>query len=176
MSDLNDLGAAFWEFSVSVYGQPGVREECLRLQDGHGVDVNVLLFCAWAGSQLGIELTPGHVNAAQEAAGPWNVQIVQALRGARRALKAFDAAPRPAMPEFKAALAALELQGERFEQQLLCDWLLREGICTQLRDVDRVSCTESNVLSLLEPTQALPAASAPFLVGAATNHQRRGKS
>ena len=41
----------FWQFSGAVYAHPGVAEACLDLQDRHGLDVNLLLFCAWAGVQ-----------------------------------------------------------------------------------------------------------------------------
>ena len=42
-----DDHTAFWNFSIVIYGQPGVREACLRLQDKAGLDVNVLLYCLW---------------------------------------------------------------------------------------------------------------------------------
>ena len=41
------LDNAFWKFSLAVYAAPGVPEECLAVQERYGVDVNVLLFCAW---------------------------------------------------------------------------------------------------------------------------------
>ncbi|HEY9550471.1 MAG TPA: TIGR02444 family protein, partial [Kiloniellaceae bacterium] len=40
----------FWQFSGAVYARRGVAEACLALQQRHGLDVNLLLFCAWAGS------------------------------------------------------------------------------------------------------------------------------
>ena len=32
----------FWRFSVKFYGEPGVAQACIDLQDQVGVDVNVL--------------------------------------------------------------------------------------------------------------------------------------
>ncbi|MBO1256846.1 TIGR02444 family protein [Alteromonas sp. 5E99-2] len=37
----------FWSFSLQVYSQPQVSEHCLYLQDNHGCNVNLLLFCCW---------------------------------------------------------------------------------------------------------------------------------
>jgi uncharacterized protein (TIGR02444 family) len=38
-----------WSFSLAVYSDGSVQQECLNLQDQYGIDVNVLLFCAYAG-------------------------------------------------------------------------------------------------------------------------------
>jgi hypothetical protein len=40
----------FWEYSLSHYVREGVADACLALQDGHGLDVNMLLYGAWLGS------------------------------------------------------------------------------------------------------------------------------
>ena len=44
-------GSPFWRFSLATYRKPGVADACLALQDGCGVDVNVLLFVTWLGTQ-----------------------------------------------------------------------------------------------------------------------------
>ena len=62
----NDDGR-FWAFSLDVYGRPGVAPACLALQDRHGLDVNLLLFCCWAASQ-GVTLDQRTLAAAEEAA------------------------------------------------------------------------------------------------------------
>jgi uncharacterized protein (TIGR02444 family) len=33
-----------------VYDNPAVRRQCLRLKDEYGIDVNLLLFCAFVGA------------------------------------------------------------------------------------------------------------------------------
>src|SRR6202000_1576818 len=47
----------FWTFSLAVYADPAVQRECLALQDDHGVDVNLLLFCAFVGAVHGVALS-----------------------------------------------------------------------------------------------------------------------
>ena len=45
-----------WEFSLKLYSEPGVAASCLSLQNQHGFDVNLVLFCIWYGFRHG-ELT-----------------------------------------------------------------------------------------------------------------------
>ena len=48
---MNDTSSSnetpFWRFSLHFYRQPGVSDACIALQDGCGVDVNLLLFLLW---------------------------------------------------------------------------------------------------------------------------------
>lgn len=41
----------FWEYSLAVYSKPGVAQNCLKLQDNHGLNVNLLLLCHWLVTQ-----------------------------------------------------------------------------------------------------------------------------
>lgn len=38
----------FWNFSLTLYAQPGVMENCLMLQDDFHLNVNMILFCCFA--------------------------------------------------------------------------------------------------------------------------------
>ena len=44
MNDTPTATTPFWRFSLTYYGQPGVSDACIALQDGCGVDVNLLLY------------------------------------------------------------------------------------------------------------------------------------
>jgi uncharacterized protein (TIGR02444 family) len=109
----------FWRFSLAVYGKPGVADECLALQRRLGTDVNVLLFCAWAGAARGALLSGGDVAEIAELAQPWHDAVVRPLRAVRNGVKA--------MPEFEHAevqmlrkeILAAELHAEQVEQALL---------------------------------------------------------
>jgi len=39
--------ASFWQFSLAFYQQPEVKTLCLKLQDDHAMNVNILLFLLW---------------------------------------------------------------------------------------------------------------------------------
>jgi uncharacterized protein (TIGR02444 family) len=115
----------FWNFSVEIYAEEGVDSECLALQDQHGVDVNVLLFCAYLGAR-GIELLPREIGMIIAVVRPWHEMIVKPLRGTRRVCKSFIAAPsfpaRKSAASLRAKIKALELVAEGIEQALLEDW------------------------------------------------------
>jgi uncharacterized protein (TIGR02444 family) len=121
----------FWDFSLAVYGRPGVADACLALQDRHGLDVNLLLLSCWAGSQ-GRALDTAALSRLMAAAAGWQREVVRPLRGVRHWLKAqaADAAnPAPAADAsgpaaaLRAAVKAQELEAERIEQLLLFEAL-----------------------------------------------------
>jgi uncharacterized protein (TIGR02444 family) len=115
----------FWSFSLSVYGQADVRQECLELQDRHGLDVNMLLFCAFVGAVHGAILPERDLTELLAAVGDWHDGVVRALRNARRALKRFagDRAPIGASAAaLRTSVKAAELEAERIEQAMLEDW------------------------------------------------------
>ena len=47
---MTEPSSRFWSFSLAVYSDTAVQAECLDLQDRHGIDVNLLLFCAYVGA------------------------------------------------------------------------------------------------------------------------------
>src|SRR5262245_56379871 len=109
---------SFWRFSLDVYAAPGVEAECLALQATHDVDVNLLLFCAWAGAQERWRLGAADVDRLSEAVRAWRETVVKPLRSARRAIKTL----RPqntAARNLRSRIAADELEAERIEQAML---------------------------------------------------------
>ncbi len=112
--------SAFWVFSQDHYGRPGVAEACLALQDRRGLDVNILLFCCWAGLR-GQALTAGELGERIDALRPWQAHVVQPLRAARRWLKGQQTAPAQAAEALRQAIKAQELEAERLEQLILAE-------------------------------------------------------
>lgn len=115
----------FWDFSLAVYGREGVAQACVALQDRRGLDVNLLLFCCWAGSR-GRRLDPADLKGLDAAVRPWREAVVRPLRGIRRWLKTQAAAPTaPGAPAhgLREKIKADELQAEAAEQALLAQTL-----------------------------------------------------
>ncbi|MEQ9608432.1 MAG: TIGR02444 family protein [Kiloniellaceae bacterium] len=108
----------FWQFSGTLYARPGVAEACLELQDRHGLDVNLLLFCAWAGVQ-GRSFDGGDIGLLRSASRPWHDNVVAPLRAARRWLKQQTAVPDDLGETFREEVKVLELQAEMLEQLVL---------------------------------------------------------
>ncbi|MGF1629801.1 MAG: TIGR02444 family protein [Kiloniellaceae bacterium] len=108
----------FWQFSGTVYARRGVAEACLALQERHRLDVNLLLFCAWAGSN-GRRLDGGDLGQLRSMARPWHEEVVAPLRAARRWLKQQTSVPEDLGEAFREEVKALELQAEMLEQLML---------------------------------------------------------
>lgn len=117
MSESSD--SAFWRFSLSLYGRPGVPEACLRLQDECGVDVNVMLYLLYLAS-LGRLIDSDDVDHIESLAAPWREDIVRPLRCVRRRLKQ----PPPhfmtaASESLRSEVKRVELEAERLLQVAL---------------------------------------------------------
>ncbi len=103
----------FWDFSLALYARPGIAPACLTLQDSHGQDVNLLLFCCWVGEPL----TAAALAEADALVAPWRTQVVQPLRAVRRWLKTRD-------EPLRQAVAAQELAAEQRQQAMLHAWAM----------------------------------------------------
>jgi len=76
-----------WDFALVVYRRDGVAEACLALQESHGVDVNVLLFCCWLGESGRGALAPEEMADALALVDRWHQDVVRRLRAVRTGLK-----------------------------------------------------------------------------------------
>ena len=72
----------FWDFSLAVWGRAAVEPACLALQARHGIDINILLFCGWAGRR-GRALDAADLGRLIDAARPWREAAVLPLRALR---------------------------------------------------------------------------------------------
>jgi uncharacterized protein (TIGR02444 family) len=108
-----------WTWSLRIYARDGFAPAALRLQDRAGLDVNLLLWCLWAGVVRRTDVGAAGVAAAAAAAGRWQAEVVRPLRAVRRALKGYPH-PDPALAAaLRERVAAEELAAERGEQALL---------------------------------------------------------
>jgi uncharacterized protein (TIGR02444 family) len=130
-SDGPTLDTPLWAFSLAVYAADGVAAECLDVQERFGVDVNLLLFAAYAGAVDGVQLDTQDIAAAAGVTSAWHNNIVRALRTARRALKPAtldNASPsRAAAAELRMHVKRAELDSEKIEQTMLWSWWRRSA-------------------------------------------------
>lgn len=111
-----------WDFSLAVYRRPGVADACLRLQDRHGVDVNVLLCFCWLTVAEGIDLAETEMRDIVQATEEWRDGVVRPLREVRRRMKpGFDGMPGAAVEALRNGVKRLEIESERLEQNFLFD-------------------------------------------------------
>jgi uncharacterized protein (TIGR02444 family) len=113
---MSDAAAEFWRFSLALYASPDVAPACIVLQDQHGIDVNVALFCCWLGANGHGRLSKAALEAADRAVAPWRHDVVERLREARRAIKA---AAVPGSENLYTKAKAVELEAERTLQSIL---------------------------------------------------------
>ncbi len=111
----------FWSFATAVYKLDGVAETCLALQDKHGVDVVMLLFCLWTALGRG-GCDQGLLSRTADFSRDWNLQVVQPLRAARRWLKTTEGD----YGELREAIKADELAAEKCQIEKL-EALAKEG-------------------------------------------------
>jgi uncharacterized protein (TIGR02444 family) len=124
-----EQGSPFWRFSLRFYRQPGVADACIALQDGCGVDVNVLLFFLWLATARRC-VSPGVARAVDATAARWRDDVVAPLRAIRRKLKDGSAlVGRGAAEHFRTKIKAIELESERLEQEAL--FALADGLATE---------------------------------------------
>lgn len=112
----------FWQYSVAFYREPGIAEACLKLQNQHGFDVNLVLFCLWHGLYRGL-LPISLLRQVLDFSQHWRTLGVQPLRDARTNMKQdsrlqslSSAADIDALRE---SIKALELKAEQIQQQEL---------------------------------------------------------
>jgi uncharacterized protein (TIGR02444 family) len=153
----------FWRFSLAVYRPADVAAECVALQEAIGLDVNLLLFCAWLGTRSAV-LSRSDIEAASRVVAAWHNSVVRPLRSVRRHIKkqygdAFEA--------LRSRVKDDELQAEQVEQALLFSYA--QGIQISSGGPDRRDAVAQNVnayISML-PGAARPGLGAPLLVSAA---------
>jgi uncharacterized protein (TIGR02444 family) len=100
-----------------------VAAACVALQDRYGLDVNVLLFAAYAAAHHR-EVTAEHLADARGLVDEWHRAVVQPLRGVRRLLKSGPApAPSAATDAVRKAVNEAELDAELIELDMLDGWM-----------------------------------------------------
>jgi uncharacterized protein (TIGR02444 family) len=151
----------FWRFSLAVYGQPGVAEECLGLQDKFGLNINLLLFCAWLGRR-GIVLTREDLEGASRSIASWHDHVVRPLRGARRQMKLHH----EDVSALRTQVLRVEIEAEQVEQATLFEYArsIAPGGAG-----DAVAHNVNEYLAMVSSAAADPGA--PVLIGTA-RHQK----
>jgi uncharacterized protein (TIGR02444 family) len=154
-----EQGSPFWRFSLRFYRRPGVADACIALQDGCGVDVNILLFFLWlATARRRVSVTTAQEVCAK--AGAWRDDVVVPLRTLRRRLKEGSSlVERGAAELFRTRIKAIELESERLQQESM--FALAAGLATE--NASTVDAAARANVAVYE--QALASTLAPGAVG-----------
>ncbi|MDP6406934.1 MAG: TIGR02444 family protein [Alphaproteobacteria bacterium] len=120
----HELADDFWQFSLRLYGSPGIEAASLELQDRFGLNVNMVLYCCWAGS-LGIELDSASLSRLVTGSERWQQAVVRPLREVRRGLKdmEIEGISKEARETVRNIVKSAELRAEKQEQFMLAGLL-----------------------------------------------------
>lgn len=133
----------FWTFSLKIYASAEVQKACLDLQDGSGVDVNVLLYMLWLGAR-GRRLSVADARMVLDAVEDWRAGVVVPLRTARRNLKSPPVAIEAKGAEsLRNMVKKLELEAERLQQSALHALQLPASMGQP--EADRAAAARANV-------------------------------
>ena len=119
MTDTENAITPFWRFSLNFYRQTGVSDACIALQDGCGIDVNLLLFLFWLASESR-QLSPDDVKKLDDQVRSWRELTIIPIRDTRRKLKGAATLVGPGKQEaFRNKVKAVELEAEQLQQEAL---------------------------------------------------------
>lgn len=112
----------FWDFSLEVYMAPGVGKACIELQERHGLDVNLLLFCVWAGASGRGVLDDRGMEAATSSVRVWHDAVVRPLRAVRTRMKGgLPRASAELAESLRRRIQKIEIDCEHAEQLMVAD-------------------------------------------------------
>lgn len=151
----------FWRFSLAAYARPGVAEACLALQDDHGFDVNLILFCCWLAEDRSAELSDAELRLLLAQISPVNAEAVWPLRRARKWLKAAavgDGSEAIQARRVRRLVKTAELEAERLAQHCLVTTPAAVGVPGERDAVEAASrnlMRYARVLAALEAQELL---------------------
>ena len=100
---------ALWDWTLKAYGQAGVAEACLVLQDTHRQNTSLLLWSVWAEAADSALLI-----RAADVARRWEALALTPIREVRRALKpSFPDIDGSQREDLREDVKAVELRAER---------------------------------------------------------------
>jgi uncharacterized protein (TIGR02444 family) len=155
----------FWRFSLKFYRQPAVSEACIALQDGFGVDVNLLLFLLWLASD-DRQLAAEEVRMLDDNVRDWRNLTIVPIRDVRRKLKGAATLVDPGTQEaFRNKIKTVELEAERLQQEALYAFAKSGPLGTEATPpaaaLANISAYES-VLGVNFPNSAIAALTSAF--------------
>lgn len=136
--------SSFWDFSLALYAQPQVADTCVLLQDTYGVNVNLLLWCAWLQCQQ-LTLTPARLQHAHALVDEWERDYVVPLRRLRRKLKQQFGVADASVEALRQTIKQAELLAEK-HMQLWLETLAKEW----LSSVDNTVPAHANISVYLQ--------------------------
>jgi uncharacterized protein (TIGR02444 family) len=117
-----------WDYASRLYAKENVRDVCLDLQDRHGLDVNILLFCCWNAASGRGQFTEDELTNGLERVADWRDNVIVPLRELRKYLKGnTEPAPARLAGSLRHVIVESELFSEHLEVLILSEAVDRPG-------------------------------------------------
>lgn len=140
----------FWDFSVTFYQLSEVEQCCLKLQDEHDLNVNLVLFCCWLAIQKQQLLNPELCRSLLEISEKWQ-EIIKPLLLARQHIKDTPVALAGNLKkEARNNIGQIELNMEHMHQLSLEQNLIDRKIETSHESIEII--TNHNLMLYLSNT------------------------
>ena len=139
---------SFWDFSARTYGTNGVPEACLSLQNDHGADVNMVLYCCWIGVHFG-NFDDQLFELACRFSETWAENIVRKLRSARMWMKHTGClnndVPFDSCMRLRKKIKGIELDAEKAQQDVLASYPRPEDLRNSASPNERLDDAVANL-------------------------------
>ncbi|WP_162140925.1 TIGR02444 family protein [Fodinicurvata sediminis] len=154
-SSLDREGLSFWDFSLAFYERPSVAQACLELQDDHGQDVNLVLFCFYVAGH-GKTLQAAELEDLWQVISPWQEHVVRPLRQVRRWMKRPEVLQCVDCASLREAIKQQELEAERLQQSFLQDAMEFDGKKSGFTDKEKAACAAASLDVLFASVNPAP--------------------
>ena len=154
VSDERESAGAFWRTSLGIYRRAGVSRALIALQERHGADVNLLLYCCWValsgrGCLRGVDLRRVEAVLVQ-----WRDGVTGALRAVRDRIKGEAGLwALKGAPEVRDRVLDAEIASERVAQDLLEGMAGAPGRCRGGREDARANLDAYLALLGVQPDE-----------------------
>ena len=133
----------FWNYSKQLWSLPEVDTLCLELQNQYDINVNILLFCYWVGSQ-NLSLSEDDIQTLIDTAQPWQT-IITPLRDSRKLMQQhLIAIPANMVNQTVSNISEMEINAEHMTQISLEKALKPERLATY-KNKNEVECSFNNI-------------------------------
>lgn len=113
------LNHPFWKFSIKIYAEPQVEKALLQLQDKHGLNINLILYCCWYAFRGQGRLNKNELKDLIQCVQYWHDKVTLPLRRLRLVIKKYK--EKTSLQSLYTDILQHELFAEQVEQLLLAD-------------------------------------------------------
>ena len=143
----------FWNYSSQIWTLPGTEKVCLELQNKHEINVNILLYCAWAGDKK-LCMNDDDLQMLLDTTQPWQT-IIKPLRDSRKMMKqSMLAMPSKMVDQTLKNINEMELNAEHMEQ-LALEKTLNLSSVSPCSSESSVECSLSNFVTYLSSLESI---------------------